>query len=1716
MKTLIRKNAKRALSLVLAFIMLVGALFVANVGVDITADAATTGISEFTDEEKALSLLDSTKANSESNPYIIESANQMYNFMVGNSTIDGVAMDSTGKYFKVADGIKAFYMNGGATVAAMTTPEQVRVYFEETNTNYKKVWSAEQRAFKGHFDGNGVTIYGIGGDGSNAGLFPYVSGDATIKNVTVKNSYFKATNAGGLVGNANTTNNVSVAANSITAENCAVINNYISGSNSGGLFGALYNSLSTDCYPELHINNCIVYGNAESVGYALAGTGGGKREHKISNSILLGGSNGLFNTANWWIKQPQFYEHVYTDAALPTDTTYAAGVIETINPEAIKGKAGKSVMSMLPWATNEVNGYGYWHVIDNDYPTPIKPDGWQDIETAPVWSGEVADSFAGGSGTEKDPYIIETAEQLYKMVRDGGKTSGQNSYYKVSGAITDIYLNSVEDATVDTLKSLASAGVAKNWSKDFDNTTYRTEDTNADGILPAQAFTGYFDGNGVTIHGLYSAINNNYSWGAYPLGFVPAMLDNAVIKNVTFDCSYIYNANSYYAAVITTNVYTEEPDCNVNIALYNVAVRNAHIETTFSYTDSYFGSVAGLVASHGNPDRMAIINCLFDGETSNLAANNFANDMRAGIVSGSTDLAHYYILNCVSLGYPLVPQPTGITMNNYANNMSNCFDDCYQTVSDTHSTGVNVVTATDTYTKDMLPLLNWSIWGLKTVENGRVIPLPGLTGSDIVGYSSIKDMVLEQVGNAGLYSYSGVQPKGTYGQYYKLTGSGTEADPYLITNALQLANAIASGGVNVNQKLYYKLTNDINLGSLAWIDTQTVTRESEGFDEYKYVPFQGTLDGDGYTIYELKAYDTASAGLIPVLDGGTVKNLHVRNSSAISTEGYAGIIAGEMWGASSIIGCSVEDSVVSAAEPFFDGHDIVGYHDDPSDPEGCGYIENSYFVSENSMVYITEHIQEEWFTIYDENNISEMPLDQDIWYISGKEGSTPKLLNRAKAMPCADIDGDGQGYEYGAADLAALRNRLLNKEGYDYVYGDVSGNGKINISDLVILTRATTDDYEEIQDGFWRNLELGKFNIYYGENDNYDAARKLELYLEAAVPGVDIIKAVSGTKVVSGETADKTAIYRHANDIEKLPGEQLAIVVGNVGNYTTEVTDNNYAITYDKQNGVLWLQGANFTAVEQAVLDFINKSDAKSSTVYTVASATLCAEKIPVTVNGTTYYYTWGDEFNGVKDFDTNGYGTGVDEDAWDYSKMGTETDIESSAIPKYYDMEFPLNKDLPQLYDVKDGKLTIGRGTYDTQLDSSWGYAQLETPTFDADGNAYNQAKDVIDSSDIYVSAGKIDTQKSLLVKQGYFEFKASLPSDGHAFMSWWMLGKPDGGNNNSFTNSLYGKVYKYNQYYNGLNPNYTGDLNAMKSNDPSTYKYQLPNSYFEIDIIELMQDITNLPDKNVYGSQYASTSNRILNRSSWLTGLYDYNLPFNIHKYFDIGIVDGKYYTIDWSGYIDDPSGYSAGTGYTANDTNDSDNSTSADDGIFSKQLGSHDFGNSQVTGYTRSGLAWSSSSYAAMTYNADAHELLTKERKYGFEWKVNTDESGVGQTFSYTIYIYDSDGNGKTDSYSFSDITYNESNELKNLDNALANAEVANQYMHLLIDNTFYTNNQYHSNHTGGNYQLFTDLLSQETNDKTTLDIDYLRVYQQDGKRDIITPETESFNNGNHFGY
>jgi len=117
-------------------------------------------------------------------------------------------------------------------------------------------------------------------------------------------------------------------------------------------------------------------------------------------------------------------------------------------------------------------------------------------------------------------------------------------------------------------------------------------------------------------------------------------------------------------------------------------------------------------------------------------------------------------------------------------------------------------------------------------------------------------------------------------------GEGTEESPYLVKNGADLAGAILGGG---NGK-YYKLTNNIYLNDLDLINWETGEPVGEYVINFWYddnknsnLGFDGTLDGDGYTVYGMyykngtpdanSNWGLDGAGLIPRVNVGQTANI---------------------------------------------------------------------------------------------------------------------------------------------------------------------------------------------------------------------------------------------------------------------------------------------------------------------------------------------------------------------------------------------------------------------------------------------------------------------------------------------------------------------------------------------------------------------------------------------------------------------------------------------------------------------------------------------------------------------------------------------------------------------------------------------------------------------------------------------------------------------------
>ena len=103
------------------------------------------------------------------------------------------------------------------------------------------------------------------------------------------------------------------------------------------------------------------------------------------------------------------------------------------------------------------------------------------------------------------------------------------------------------------------------------------------------------------------------------------------------------------------------------------------------------------------------------------------------------------------------------------------------------------------------------------------------------------------------------------------SGNGSEENPFIINNGADLNYFRSLMSDETYNSLHYRLGNDIDLDSHLFTTADT---------------FKGTLDGDGYTIYNalfsgLEKEDTIYYGLFSTIDGGTVKNLNINKENIV-------------------------------------------------------------------------------------------------------------------------------------------------------------------------------------------------------------------------------------------------------------------------------------------------------------------------------------------------------------------------------------------------------------------------------------------------------------------------------------------------------------------------------------------------------------------------------------------------------------------------------------------------------------------------------------------------------------------------------------------------------------------------------------------------------------------------------------------------------------------
>lgn len=445
------------------------------------------------------------------------------------------------------------------------------------------------------------------------------------------------------------------------------------------------------------------------------------------------------------------------------------------------------------------------------------------------WDGSIADSYASGSGTSADPYVIKTAAQLKKLVTDP-ETEGK--FYVLEN---DIYLNDTSSV---------------NWAKAPDANKW-VEPTAISGVN----FKGKFDGQGHKIFGLYidATVSDDTPTRAeamtYGAGLFPVVGTNAEIKGVGIEGAYISVKNSGTDAAI--------PYYGCVGGLVGIMNgENIHISLCYQSEDTYLeGAFAGLVGYSNDATESvtsSIVGCYTLGSATVPTSKDAGFEgNRIGVLGASTVSAKAVVFgDCYAIG-----NVSGSNSKYFGANKTNyCTSNWGANVAE-----ANVKNITGPAAKEAMPLLDWETT-YRTTTGYPMLQLFAPTALIPPSYD-VWDGTANGEG---------------------ITGSGTPSDPYLIKTPEQFAYAMAKEGNLGNQdEDYIKLANDIYLNDISAINWVTGTPKA-GYTVNKWTPnkFNGILDGGGHMIYGLyvdtnpasyvSGYHNASAGVgLVACDRGT-------------------------------------------------------------------------------------------------------------------------------------------------------------------------------------------------------------------------------------------------------------------------------------------------------------------------------------------------------------------------------------------------------------------------------------------------------------------------------------------------------------------------------------------------------------------------------------------------------------------------------------------------------------------------------------------------------------------------------------------------------------------------------------------------------------------------------------------------------------------------------
>ena len=251
---------------------------------------------------------------------------------------------------------------------------------------------------------------------------------------------------------------------------------------------------------------------------------------------------------------------------------------------------------------------------------------------APVWDGSIANAFAGGNGTQSDPYRISNGAELayFAHIVNDAVFNTEGLYFALT---SDIYLNDVSNAG-SWSENNAPANI---WTPIGYNTYEIVDDYNIR-VKDDNAFKGLFDGRGHTVHGVYvKTLRNNDGFAPYQEGSgLFGSSHYASFLDLRLANSFIFSETSSVGGIVGWH-YRGGLSMGTGYAIKNCLVEE-------SVRVIGYQNVAGIVG-FANCAHAPITECVNRG---NIVGNNGVGGITGGAPQRTSD--KFVISSCMNEG----------------------------------------------------------------------------------------------------------------------------------------------------------------------------------------------------------------------------------------------------------------------------------------------------------------------------------------------------------------------------------------------------------------------------------------------------------------------------------------------------------------------------------------------------------------------------------------------------------------------------------------------------------------------------------------------------------------------------------------------------------------------------------------------------------------------------------------------------------------------------------------------------------------------------------------------------------------------------------------------------------------------------------------------------------------------------------------------------------